>query len=72
MADLPQQGESVPDLELTTESGEHIGRGELRGQMIVLYRGSGSAEEQRPSRRSSHGRVEALLSPRDPYFPLRT
>ena len=70
MADLPQQGESVPDLELTTESGEHIGTGELRGQMIVLYRGSGSAEEQGPSRRSSQGRVEALLSPRDPYFPL--
>jgi peroxiredoxin Q/BCP len=37
MADLPQQGESLPDLELTTESGEHIGTGELRGQMIVLY-----------------------------------
>ena len=70
MADLPQQGESVPDLELPTESGEHIGTGELRGQMIVLYRGSGSAEEQGPSRRSSQGRVEALLSPRDPYFPL--
>jgi hypothetical protein len=31
MADLPQQCESVPDLELTTESGEHIGTGELRG-----------------------------------------
>ena len=58
MADLPQQGESVPDLELTTESGEHIGTGELRGQMIVLYRGSGSADEQGPSRRSSQGRVE--------------
>ncbi len=43
MADLPQQGESVPDLELTTESREHIGTEELRGQMIVLYRGSGSA-----------------------------
>jgi peroxiredoxin len=36
MADLPQQGESLPDLELTTESGEHIGTGELRGQMIVM------------------------------------
>ena len=70
MAELPQQGESVPDLELTTESGEHSGTGELRGQMIIPYRGSGSAEEQGPSRRSSQGRVEALLSPRDPYFPL--
>jgi hypothetical protein len=60
----------VPDLELTTESGEHIGMGEQRGQMIVLYHGSGSAEEQGPSRRSNQGRVEALLSPRDSYFPL--
>ena len=32
MADLPQQGESLPDLELTTESGEHIGTGELTGR----------------------------------------
>ncbi len=37
MADLPQQGESLPDLELTTESGEHIGTGELAGQKTVLY-----------------------------------
>jgi peroxiredoxin Q/BCP len=37
MADLPQQGESLPDLELTTESGEHIGKGELTGQKTVLY-----------------------------------
>ena len=37
MADLPQQGESLPDMELTTESGEHIGTGELTGQKIVLY-----------------------------------
>ena len=37
MADLPQQGESLPDLELTTESGEHIGTGELTGQRTVLY-----------------------------------
>ena len=37
MADLPQQGESLPDLELTTESGEHIGTGELTGQKTVLY-----------------------------------
>jgi peroxiredoxin Q/BCP len=37
MADLPQQGESLPDLELTTESGEHIGTGELTGKKTVLY-----------------------------------
>jgi peroxiredoxin Q/BCP len=37
MADLPQQGESLPDLDLTTESGEHIGTGELAGQKTVLY-----------------------------------
>jgi thioredoxin-dependent peroxiredoxin len=37
MADLPQQGESLPDLELTTESGEHIGTGELTGLKTVLY-----------------------------------
>ena len=37
MADLPQQGESLPDMELTTESGEHIGTGELTGQKTVLY-----------------------------------
>ena len=37
MANLPQQGESLPDLELTTESGEHIGTGELTGQRTVLY-----------------------------------
>ena len=37
MADLPQQGESLPELELTTESGEHIGTGELTGQKTVLY-----------------------------------
>ena len=37
MADLLQQGESLPDMELTTESGEHIGTGELTGQKTVLY-----------------------------------
>ena len=37
MADLPQQGEILPDLRLTTESGEHIGTGGLRGQKTVLY-----------------------------------
>ena len=37
MADLPQQGETLPNLNLTTESGEHIGTGELAGQKTVLY-----------------------------------
>jgi peroxiredoxin Q/BCP len=37
MADLPQQGESLPDLELTTESGEHVSTGYLAGQKTVLY-----------------------------------
>jgi len=37
MANLPQQGESLPDLRLTTESGEHISTGGLTGQKTVLY-----------------------------------
>jgi peroxiredoxin Q/BCP len=37
MADLPQQGESLPDLRLTTESGEYIDTGGLTGQKTVLY-----------------------------------
>jgi thioredoxin-dependent peroxiredoxin len=37
MADLPQQGQSLPDLDLTTEDGEHIGTAELMGQKTVLY-----------------------------------
>ncbi len=37
MPDLPQQGEILPDLELTTESGERLGTGELTGQKTVLY-----------------------------------
>ena len=37
MADLPQPGESLPNLDLTTESGEHIGTGGLTGQKTVLY-----------------------------------
>jgi thioredoxin-dependent peroxiredoxin len=37
MPNLPQQGEILPDLELTTESGEHVGTGELTGQKTVLY-----------------------------------
>jgi peroxiredoxin Q/BCP len=37
MPDLPQQGETLPDLELTTESGRHVGTGELTGQKTVLF-----------------------------------
>ena len=37
MPDLPQQGETLPDLELTTESGKHVGTGELTGQKTVLF-----------------------------------
>ena len=37
MADLPQQGESLPDVRFTTENGENIGTGELKGQTTVLY-----------------------------------
>ena len=37
MANLPQQGGSLPDLDLTTENGEHIGTTELKGQKTVLY-----------------------------------
>ncbi len=37
MANLPQQGQSLPDLDLTTEDGEHIGTGDLTGRKTVLY-----------------------------------
>jgi peroxiredoxin Q/BCP len=37
MANLPQQGQSLPDLDLTTENGEHIGTADLKGQKTVLY-----------------------------------
>src|SRR5919112_5267528 len=37
MPDLPQQGEILPDLELTTESGKHVGTGELTGRKTVLF-----------------------------------
>ena len=37
MADLPQQGESLPDLQLVTESGEHIGTEALKGRKTVLF-----------------------------------
>src|SRR5215212_2576572 len=37
MANLPQQGQSLPDLDLTTEDGEHVGTADLKGQKTVLY-----------------------------------
>lgn len=37
MAKLPQQGQTLPDLDLTTENGEHMGTADLTGQKTVLY-----------------------------------
>jgi len=37
MANLPQQGQPLPDLDLTAEDGEHLGTEELKGQKTVLY-----------------------------------
>jgi thioredoxin-dependent peroxiredoxin len=37
MTNLPQQGQPLPDLDLTAEDGEHLGTAELKGQKIVLY-----------------------------------
>jgi peroxiredoxin Q/BCP len=37
MANLPQQGDSLPDLDLMTESGEHVDTAGLTGQKTVLY-----------------------------------
>lgn len=37
MAKLPQQGQTLPDLDLMTENGEHIGTADLTGQKTVLY-----------------------------------
>jgi thioredoxin-dependent peroxiredoxin len=37
MANLPQQGQPLPDLDLTTENGEHVGTAELKGEKTVLY-----------------------------------
>jgi len=37
MANLPQQGQPLPDLNLTAEDGEHLGTAELKGQKTVLY-----------------------------------
>jgi thioredoxin-dependent peroxiredoxin len=37
MANLPQQGQPLPDLDLTAEDGRHLGTAELKGQKTVLY-----------------------------------
>ena len=37
MANLPQQGQSLPDLDLTTENEEHLITADLKGQKTVLY-----------------------------------
>jgi peroxiredoxin Q/BCP len=37
MANLPHQGQPLPDLDLTAEDGEHLGTAELKGQKTVLY-----------------------------------
>lgn len=37
MANLPQQGQYLPDLDLTTENGEHMGTADLTGRKTVLY-----------------------------------
>ena len=37
MANLPQQGQPLPDLDLTAEDGAHLGTEELKGQKTVLY-----------------------------------
>ena len=37
MAKVPQQGQRLPDVEFTTESGERLSAGDLGGQKTVLY-----------------------------------
>jgi len=37
MTDLSEQGQSLPDLDLTAENGEHLGTADLEGQKTVLY-----------------------------------
>ena len=37
MANLPQQGQPLPDLDLKAEDGGHLGTAELKGQKTVLY-----------------------------------
>ena len=37
MADLPQQGQPLPEIDLTAEDGSRLGRDDLAGQSTVLY-----------------------------------
>ena len=37
MANLPQQGQPLPEMDLTAEDGGHVGPGDLAGQRTVLY-----------------------------------
>ncbi len=37
MADLPQQGQPLPEIDLTAEDGSSLGRDDLAGQRTVLY-----------------------------------
>ena len=37
MANLPQQGQPLPDIDLTAEDGSHLGPDDLAGQKTVLY-----------------------------------
>jgi peroxiredoxin Q/BCP len=37
MANLPQQGQPLPEIDLTAEDGSRIGRDDLAGQRTVLY-----------------------------------
>jgi thioredoxin-dependent peroxiredoxin len=37
MANLPQQGQPLPELDLTAEDGSRVGRDDLAGQRTVLY-----------------------------------
>ena len=37
MANLPQQGQPLPEIDLTAENGSRVGPGDLAGQKTVLY-----------------------------------
>lgn len=37
MANLPQQGQRLPEMDLTAEDGGHVGTDDLTGQKTVLY-----------------------------------
>ncbi len=37
MADLPQQGQPLPEMDLTAEDGSRVGTDDLTGQRTVLY-----------------------------------